>query len=126
MTSDSRPAVLFVRMSHQLRDGLRAAAEDAGCSLNSFAIQVLAAAAGDPSRFRAARAAQASEVPEIERDERGFPLGGRARMLHIHARTVFVETMSGECGFDEGLRLVKKYDAEDPAHFVEWLRLKGS
>jgi hypothetical protein len=32
----------------QLRHGLRDAADDAGCSLNANAVQVLAAAAGDP------------------------------------------------------------------------------
>jgi hypothetical protein len=34
-------------MTPQLRDGLRDAADQAGTSLNAFAVQVLAAAAGD-------------------------------------------------------------------------------
>jgi len=39
-------------MSPQLRDALRASALDSGCSLNQFAIQVLASAAGHRARFR--------------------------------------------------------------------------
>ncbi len=44
-----------LRMAPQLHAALRASALDAGCSLNSFALQVLAAAAGDRAEFRAVK-----------------------------------------------------------------------
>jgi hypothetical protein len=47
MTDEPRPASLHLRMAPHLREALRDAARAAGCSLNAFAVQVLAAAAGD-------------------------------------------------------------------------------
>jgi hypothetical protein len=124
MDREAKPAVVFVRMSPQLRDGLRVAADDAGCSLNAFVVQVLAAAAGDPSRFRTSRTFDAGAETDIERDWRGFPLTGRARMLHISARCNFIDVTTSEVGFSEMVRLVRSYDAEDPGYFVEWQRLR--
>jgi hypothetical protein len=122
MAQDRRPAKLTLRMAPQLRDGLRAAAAEAGCSLNAFATQVLAAAAGDPARYRAAHTAPAGDVlvRDEERDHRGFPLAGRARHLHIAARSAFADHLLRRMSHEEMRGVVTKYDAEDPAHFVEW------
>jgi hypothetical protein len=91
--------------------------------MNAFAVQVLAAAAGDPSRFRSAER-EAGAVTEIERDKLGFPLGWKERWAHSIARTDFMETMSAEMPDKEWIALVKKYDEEDPGYFVEWHRRK--
>ena len=127
MARDSRPAVVFVRMSPQLRETLRDATDDAGCSLNAFAVQVLAAAAGDPGRFRGSRPHEeprASDVDELERDALGYPLSWRERRAHIGARSDFIGAMAAELGTDEMVALVKRLDAEDPGYFVEWQRLR--
>jgi hypothetical protein len=124
MARDQRPAVVYLRMSAQLRAGLRVAADDAGCSLNAFAVQVLAAAAGDPARFRGPAATTPVEPATIERDSKGYPLDWSARDDHIVARGDFIETTWRELGDAEMHVLVKKYDAEDPGYFVEWRRAK--
>ena len=54
-------------MSSSLRDALHSAAAAAGCSLNGYALQILAAAAGDPARFRSV-AADATEAMAAEFD----------------------------------------------------------
>jgi hypothetical protein len=127
MARDPRPAVVFLRMSPQLRDGLRDAADDAGCSLNAFAVQVLAAAAGDPGRFRGTgsrEASESSDVDELERDALGYPLRWKERWEHSGARNEFIGTMETELGVEEMVALVKKLDAENPGYFVEWYRLR--
>ena len=127
MARDPRPAVVFLRMSPQLRDGLRDAADDAGCSLNAFAVQVLAAAAGDPGRFRVSQSQEASEAPdvdELERDALGYPLRSRERWAHAGARSEFIGTMETELGAEEMVALVKRLDAENPGYFVEWYQLR--
>jgi hypothetical protein len=113
-------------MSPQLRDGLRAAADDAGCSLNAFAVQVLATAAGDPGRFRksGSRDEAAVEVRDLERDALGFPLGWKERWQHSVARNEFMGAMGEQMPADEWVALVKEYDASDPGYFVEWQRLR--
>lgn len=114
-------------MSPQLRDGLRDAADDAGCSLNAFAVQVLAAAAGDPGRFRVPVLHEESESPdlnEVERDALGYPLERKARWEHSIARNEFIGVMGVELGSEEMVALVKRFDAEEPGYFVEWLRLR--
>jgi hypothetical protein len=129
MARDARPAVVFLRMSPQLRDGLRDAATTAGCSLNAFAVQVLAAAAGDPGRFRQSGLREESESPdlnELERDHLGYPLERIARANHIGARTDFIGTMGDELGADEMVKAVKRIDAEEPGYFVEWQVLKNA
>jgi hypothetical protein len=108
-------------MSRSLRDALHSAAAAAGCSLNAYALQILAAAAGDPSRFR--NAADAADEPrDLARDERGFPLQLGARSRHIAARSAFFEAMSIESGAATAGRLVHERDREDPASFLEWYR----
>jgi hypothetical protein len=123
---DSRPAVVFLRMSPQLREGLREAADRAGCSLNAFAVQILATAAGDPARFRAQSSHQEEEIAgsEVERDALGYPLEWKQRWRHSIARNEFIGTMGIELGSEEMVALVKRLDAEDPGYFVEWLRLR--
>jgi len=101
-------------MSHQLRESLRDAANDVGCSLNSFAVQVLSAAAGDASRFRSAddnqtRVAAALPVPEWRRRE---------------ARNDFLKATTQEIGSVAMAALVKRLDAEDPGHYLEWQRAR--
>jgi hypothetical protein len=126
MSRDEKPAVVYLRMSPQLRDGLRVAADDAGCSLNAFAVQVLAAAAGDPARFRDRAAEAARAAPrKLERDALGYPLEWAARWQHAGARNEFIAVMhSSDVPRSEWIPLVKKYDAEDPGFYVEWLRLR--
>jgi hypothetical protein len=111
-------------MSLQLREGLRGTANEAGLSLNAFAVQVLAAAAGDPARFRLP--APAPKVREFERDHTGFPLDWRARDEHRVARSKFIDVMQHAVGAAETGRLVRKYDVEDPAYFVEWQATRAS
>jgi hypothetical protein len=98
---------------------LRGTANEAGLSLNAFAVQVLAAAAGDPARFRLP-IPEPPTLRELERDRRGYPLGWRERDTHIGARNQFIVAMLDEMGSAETWPLVKKYDTEDPAYFVEW------
>src|SRR4029079_9892789 len=85
-------AQVTLRMSPQLRDALRASALDAGCSLNAFAIQVLASAAGHRARFRGTAETGPTaeetrvELRELRRNDQGFPLEHKARYEHLHAR----------------------------------------
>ncbi len=112
-----------MRMTPQLRDGLRPAADDAGCSLN--ALQVLAAAAaGDPARFR--HEAPVPPVRELVRDALGFPVHWRDRAAHSAARNDFMTAMEQEMPTNEWVALVKKHDAQDPGFFVEWQRGRGA
>ena len=60
--SGAAASCVVLRMSPRLRDALRASALEAGCSLNQFAVQVLASAAGHHARF--------AELPETT-DRRG-------------------------------------------------------
>jgi hypothetical protein len=124
MQTGPRPAIVTLRMSRSLRDGLRSAAAAAGCSLNGYALQILAAAAGDPARFRrvAGTLDPADDLRDLERDERGFPVSPKARSLHIVARSTFLEAMMAEADLVTVDRLVREHDLEDPAFFVEWYR----
>jgi hypothetical protein len=112
-------------MSRSLRDALHSAAASEGCSLNGYALQILAAAAGDPARFRDV-AVDVREAPhDIERDERGFPLRPAARSEHVGARHAFFEAMAAESGPVAAERLVREHELEDPAFFVEWARRRA-
>ena len=126
MQARTRPAVVTRRMSRSLRDALHAAAAGAGCSLNGYALQILAAAAGDPARFRGI-AVDAPDGPgDIERDARGFPLAWAARWEHGGARQEFFEAMAAETDACTAGELVRRHDREDPAFFVEWSRRRDS
>ena len=97
-------------MSPQLREGLRAAANDAGCSLNAFAVQVLSAAAGDAARFRSV--AESAARTEATRPKQEW----RNRM----ARNDFIRFMGEEMGSAAMVALVQRLDVDDPGHFLEW------
>ena len=119
MARDPKPAVVFLRMSPQLREGLRAAANEAGCSLNAFAVQVLAAAAGDPARFRQLiESAGPAAAPEIERDARGYPLDWKHRWDHICSRQEYSLRTDVHVSGDE----IRRIDREDPGFYVRWAR----
>ncbi len=122
MQTPPRPAVVTLRMSRSLRDALHSAAAASGCSLNGYALQILAAAAGDAARFRSAAADAADEPRDLARDERGFPLQLKARSLHIVARSAFFEAVAAESDVVTAGRAVEKHDLEDPAFFAEWYR----
>lgn len=119
-----------MRMAPQLREALRDAADNAGCSMNAFAVQVLAAAAGDPARFRVPKSAKEvaaddiDALDDLERDPLGYPLAWHERGEHMAARGEFVAVMDSELGTSEMVALVKHLDREDPAHFVRWMRIR--
>jgi hypothetical protein len=132
MPRNPAAAVVALRMAPSLRDALKAAAADAGCSLNAFAVQVLASAAGDPARFRQAPEERtAAEVAAgrraLVRDDQGTPLDGWERQLHLAARSEFFWHMKNQLAAGEVTALIARLDREDPAHFVEWwLELKAN
>jgi hypothetical protein len=95
-------------MSPQLRDALRRAAENAGCSMNAYAVQVLATATGDPACFRATVDAP-HESPRPKQQWR-----------HKAARQDFMLAMAEEIGWAAAGPLVRRYDAEDPGYFLAW------
>ena len=122
MARQHRPASVLLRMSPQLREGLRAAAEGAGLSVNAYAVQVLAAAAGDPARFRApVPEPEEIDVRTLERDATGYPLAWRERWAHSEARSAFMDSVMRRPD-DEWTALIRKYDREDPGFYVEWYR----
>jgi HicB family len=126
MPARPRPAIVTLRMSTSLRDALHAAAAGEGCSLNSYALQILAAAAGDPARFRGDPVGLADEPSDAPRDERGFPLRPRDRTEHLLARRAFFDAMTAERGAVTAEQLVRRHEANDPAFFVEWARRRAS
>jgi len=123
MRTEHQAAVVYLRMTPQLRDALRDAADHAGTSLNAYAVQVLAAAAGDATRFRQAidRSVAEREV-EIKRDGRGFPLNEGDERRHRLARSRFMTTIGREQGSAAVFALVKRFDVEDPGFYVRWER----
>ena len=116
-----RPATVTLRMSPALRDALHTAAAEAGCSLNAYALQVLASAAGDAARFRGGRDEAGDNPRDLERDHLGNPLDPKARWAHVTARSKFAEVTAEESDWAVAGALVRKYDQEDPGFFVEWL-----
>ena len=122
MRSHSRPAIVTLRMSRSLRDALHEAAAGEGCSLNAYALQILAAAAGDPARFRRDPVDVAENTRDVPRDERGFPVRPEDRQKHLVARLAFFEAMAAEHGAVAADQLVRRHEGEDPAFFVEWAR----
>src|SRR5258706_1147350 len=118
MQTRSRPAIVTLRMSRSLRDALHSAAAAAGCSLNGYALQILAAAAGDPARFRSVAADATDEPRDLARDERGFPLQLKARGLPIVARSAFCEAMGAEADAVPADRLVRRHVVAGPRVFV--------
>jgi hypothetical protein len=101
---------LHLRMAPHLREALRDAARAAGCSLNAFAVQVLAAAAGDAARFRALG----------EPDSRPALAPTRQTWRVRAARNEFIGVMGIEMGSVARSALLRRIDAEDPGYFLEW------
>lgn len=90
--------------------------------MNAFAVQVLAAAAGDPARFRApVPEPKEPDVRDLQRDALGYPLTWRERAEHMSARSAFMDSVMSR-PTDEWVALIRKYDAEDPGYYVEWHR----
>jgi len=127
MHNRARPAIVTLRMTRGLRDALHDAARAEGCSLNGYAVQVLASAAGDPARFRRGDVDFADDGrDDVSRDERGVPLRPKARSEHLAARQAFFDAMATEDGVAAADRLVRRYELEDPAFFVEWARRRAA
>ena len=97
-------------MAPHLRESLRDAAHAAGCSLNAFAVQVLASAAGDAARFRALD----------EPDARPALAPARQTWRRRDARNEFIGVMGIEMGGVARSALVRRLDAEDPEYYLEW------
>ncbi len=127
MTNRSRPAIVTLRMSRSLRDTLHDAACAEGCSLNGYAVQVLASAVGDSARFRRGDLDIAGDGRgNLRRDERGVPLRPKDRSEHLAARQAFFDAMASEHGVAEADRLVRRHELENPAFFVEWSRRRSA
>jgi hypothetical protein len=103
-------------MAPHLREALRDAARAAGCSLNAFAVQVLAAAAGDAARFRSLH----------EPDARPALAPARQTWRLRAARNEFIGTMGIEIGSLARSALMRRLDAEDPEYYLEWQRARAT
>ena len=132
MARTTSPAVLYLRISPALRDGLRAASDEAGLSLNAYASQVLAAAAGHKAAFRdvavpteIAEAEQAAGLRELRRKGDGYPVVYKERDRHVAALHAWVETLRATMDFVAIMQLKNKIDVECPWHYVEWRELDG-
>lgn len=131
MARTKKPVNVFLRMSAQLRDGLKAAAEDAGLSLNAYAVQVLASAAGDPARFRVPSAEEKQAVDDphglrsLDRDERGYPLSFGARYTHSACRQHYGLHTLELVADGHHWPLIKWIDENAPWHYVEWASFNG-
>src|SRR3954470_7277032 len=132
MPRNPNAAVLSVRMSPELREGLRAAAAASGCSVNAYCVQVLAASAGHRTRFRGSaesgptEAEQRDDVRALDRNRRGVPQIWREKDRHIAARNLFIERLQRD-GFNisQVMRAVEYVDPTCPWHYVEWAELAG-
>lgn len=126
MRTHAQPAIVTLRMSRSLRDALHEAAAAEGCSLNAYALQILAAAAGDPARFRIDPVGVPEEPRDMPRDERGFPARPKDRNEHLVARQAFFDAIAAEQGAAAADQLVRRHEVEDPAFFVEWARRRAA
>ena len=132
MTRATSPAVLYLRISPALRDGLRAASDEAGLSLNAYAAQVLAAAAGHKAAFRdaavpteIAEAEQTAGLRDLRRKPDGYPIAFRERDRHVAALHAWVETLRKTMNFADLMKLKYRIDIECPWFYVEWRELDG-
>ena len=118
-------------MSPPLRDGLKESAAAAGCSLNAYIVQVLAASAGHRARFRGTvetgptAEEHLDDLRSLERNEFGYPLDWKERWRHTGARQAWVFAMEKRTDFSAAMALVRRIDAECPWHYVEWEELNG-
>jgi hypothetical protein len=131
MPKNPRAASLTVRMSPQLKEGLTESARAAGCSLNAFAVQVLAAAAGHQARFRGTAQTgpsaeeRAGELRAMARNRTGYPFDWKERDRHSTARHAFTQHAMTLVGRERAVRATLLIDVRCPWHFVEWYELKG-
>ena len=130
MPRNPNAAVIAVRLAPQLKSALQVAAARAGCSLNAYAVQVLAAAAGDPARFRVEEAEPTIDerreaVRALRRNRGGYPDTIGERMRHRSARNAFVEHFRLEGASELGMRWVRVLDVQRPWHYVEWAEFNG-
>ena len=123
--SGATAARVVLRMSPQLRDALRASALEAGCSLNQFAIQVLASAAGHRARFRGTaetgptREEAGVELRELRRNDQGFPLERKARIEHAYARDRYNNALLREMTIGKAAGIIRRIDETEPWFYVE-------
>jgi len=105
--TNGRQAKITIRMAPQLHDGLRASAQEAGCSLSSFILQVLAATAGHRARFRGITANEPRDRP--------------ARHEHVTARERWREYMHSR-GYALAIvaTIERAHGEQDPWFYVEW------
>jgi hypothetical protein len=124
MPRNKSQAVVALYMSPQLKRGLQEAALLAGCSLNAYCTQVLAAAGGQHSRFRAVADGEEtpeerrSELRELERKPNGFPCDYKQHWRHGDAREPWVEKAMVE--MKDWPQVMRWIDHNMPWHYVEW------
>ncbi len=118
-------------MSPPLRDGLKESAAAAGCSLNAYIVQVLAASAGHRARFRGTVETgptveeQVSDVRSLDRNSYGYPYDWKQRWRHTGARQAWVTAVEQRMDFSSVMALVRQIDAVCPWHYVEWKEFNG-
>jgi hypothetical protein len=123
-------AVIAVRLAPQLKAALQEAAGRAGCSLNAYAVQVLASAAGDPARFRVEQLEptvdeRREHLRALPRNHYGYPDSLGERMRHCEARNAFIEHFDTTGAFNEGMAWAQALDLQRPWHYVEWAEFNG-
>jgi hypothetical protein len=128
---DQKPAKVTLRMTPQLHAALTTSALAAGCSLNAFAIQVLAAAAGHRARFRAVETGDTTteekgvDLREMPRNSSGFPYERKARYAHLRARERWTNEMLKTQPIQGFIGERNRHDLEDPWFYVEWADAHG-
>jgi hypothetical protein len=129
MPRNPKSAVVAVRMAPSLREGLKQAADDEGCSLNAYIVQVLAAAAGHRARFRGSAETgpepgeQRDELRELPRKNGGNPVDWTEYHRHIGARETFRDAATREHGLMITVRMMLFADFNCPWHYVQWKEL---
>ena len=118
-------------MSPALKEGLREAAAAAGCSINAYIVQVVAAAAGHRARFRGtaetgpAPDERLDELRALPRNDQGFPISFKERDQHRWARKAWVDMIEKRFDFGTAMRGVRHADFNCPWFYVEWEQLNG-
>jgi hypothetical protein len=113
-------------MSPALKSALQDSAVAAGCSLNAYAVQVLAASAGHRARFRGTAESgpteeeQRSDLRHLPRRPGGIPESLKERSRHNAAERDFVRAAREALPSPVAHRLVMRIEKEVPWHFVEW------
>ena len=129
MARNPKSAVVAVRMAPSLRDGLKQAADDEGCSLNAYVVQVLAAAAGHRARFRGTVEAgptaveQQDDLRTLPRGNSGMPVDWTEKDRHRNARGSFQTVAMSEHEQTVVVEMILFADFNCPWHYVEWKEL---